>query len=291
MLKTMKLKNQETLAYREQGTGDQVMILLHGNMTSSQHYDVLLEALPESLHVIAVDMRGFGGSSYLQPINSLKDFSDDIKDLTAQLGLKSYVLVGWSTGGGVAMQHAADYPDKVEKLILIESVGITGYPIFKKDEKGQPIMGDFITTKTEIATDAVQVLPILNAYAKGDKATLKTIWNMLIYNNKQPDEKQYEIYLEDMLTQRNLVDVDYALVHFNISKTHNGISMGTGEVEKILCPTLVFQGDQDLVVPQAMGASIRDNIKNVTYISHPYGHSPLIDDVQMVTKEILTFLK
>lgn len=291
MLLKETLKNGETIAYRKQGHGDQVLLLIHGNMTSSQHYDILLEKLPEDLTVYAVDMRGFGGSSYHTPINALKDFSEDIVELMEILKVPSYAVAGWSTGGGVAMQMAADYPDKVQKMILIESVGIMGYPMFRKDENGQPILGDFITTKEEIAKDPAQVLPIQNAYDQKDKATLKAIWNMLIYTTKQPDEKQYDIYLDDMLTQRNLVDVDYALVHFNISDAHNGVEAGTSEVHKIKCPTLIFQGKNDLVVPKAMGEQIHEHIKGSRYIEHEGGHSPLIDDLPMLVSEIVSFLK
>ena len=44
--------------------------------------------------------------------------------------------MGWSMGGGVAMQFTANHPNFVEKLILVESVGMKGYPIFKKIRMG-----------------------------------------------------------------------------------------------------------------------------------------------------------
>jgi len=282
---------KETIAYREQGSGDQTLLLIHGNMTSSQHYDLLMDKLPQDMKVIAVDLRGFGGSSYNNRVNHLKDFSDDIKGLVDQLGLKDFSIAGWSTGGGIAMQYCIDYPEDVHKLILIESVGVSGYPIFRKDEMGQPIIGDFLTSKEELEKDAVQVLPILNAYANKDKATLQAIWNALIYTNNQPDENLYDVYLDDMMTQRNLVDVDYALMYFNISDKHNGVTPGTKKARSIEHKTLVYQGKNDLVVPQAMGDGIHEHIPNTEYILHDGGHSPFIDDLDHVTTSILNFLK
>lgn len=288
-LKFVTLQN-ETLAYREQGNGENILILVHGNMTSSKHYDLLMEKLPEDMKVYAVDLRGFGGSSYNNRVNHLKDFSDDIKSFVKEKGIGKFSLAGWSTGGGVAMQYCIDHPEDVDKLILIESVGISGYPIFRKDEKGQPVIGDFLTTKEELEKDAVQVLPILNAYKNGDKETLKAIWNALIYTSKQPEPARYDVYLDDMMTQRNLVDVDYALMYFNISKDHNGVTPGTGEVEKIDHETLVFQGKNDLVVPQAMGDGIHANLKNSKYVLHDGGHSPFIDDLNFISQHIIDFM-
>ncbi len=171
-------------------------------------------------------------STYHNEINSLKDFSEDVKLFVDALGLTKFSIAGWSTGGGIAMQFAADYPDYVEKLILIESVGVKGYPIFKKNEMGQPIIGEFVTTKKDIAADPIQVLPALQALQKRDKEYYRTLWNLVIYTHKQPEPAKYEEYIDDMLTQRNLVDVDYALVHFNITDEFNGVSQGTGDVKK-----------------------------------------------------------
>ncbi|EOD00335.1 alpha/beta fold hydrolase [Caldisalinibacter kiritimatiensis] len=292
VLKSVELPNGETLGYRETVKGEKIVLLVHGNMTSSKHWDILIDRLPEKYKIYAVDLRGFGKSTYNKPINSIKDFSEDIKLFVDELGIKGFTIAGWSTGGGVSMQFTADYPEYVEKLILVESVGIKGYPIYKKDEKGQPIVGELLKTKKEIAKDPVQVLPVLNAYANKDKNYLRNLWNMLIYTHNQPSEERYEEYLDDMLTQRNLVDVDYALLTFNISNENNGVVDGTGDVDKINVPTLVIQGDRDYVVPMNMGkeiaVSIGDNAKLV--IMEDSGHSPLIDNLDKLTNVIVDFI-
>jgi 2-hydroxy-6-oxonona-2,4-dienedioate hydrolase len=292
LLKSVELPNGETLGYREGGCGEKVLLLIHGNMTSSKHWEILMEELINNYKIYAVDMRGFGISSYNNEINSLKDFSEDIKLFVDTLELKTFSMAGWSTGGGVVMQFAADYPDYVEKLILVESVGIKGYPMFKKDGKGQPIFTERLTTKEEIAADPIQVVPVLQAYASKNKEFMRTLWNMVIYTHSKPSEDLYEEYLEDMMTQRNLVDVDYALVTFNISKEHNGVVQGTGLVDKIEVPVLVLQGDRDYVVPRQMAeeiaASIGDNAKLV--ILENCGHSPLIDCLDILVQQIAQFL-
>ena len=292
-LKRVEIPNGEKLAYRERRGGEELLILVHGNMSSSKHWDLLMEAIDGKFKIYAIDLRGFGESSYNQSINSLKDFSQDLKLFVELLQLDYFHLMGWSTGGGVAMQFAADYPDYIHKLILMESVGTKGYPIFKKDENGQAIMGEFLTTRAEIAEDPVQVLPILQAYQNKDKQTLRMLWNSLIYHDNQPTAERYDHYLEEMLKQRNLVDVDYALATFNISMEHNGVKAGNSAVTKIKAPTLILQGKNDQVVPAQMALDIKKDIgekARLVYLEN-CGHSPLTDDLEQLLKNITDFLE
>lgn len=291
-LKSIEIPNGETLGYRECGSGDKILLLIHGNMTSSKHWDLVMENLPNDYKVYAVDLRGFGISSYNKPINSLKDFSDDIKMFVDEIGLEKFYIGGWSTGGGVAMKFTADYQKYVEKLILIESVGIKGYPIFKKDNEGRAIMTELLKTKEEIAEDPIQVIPIVNAYKNKDTKTLRKIWEQTIYTHNKPEESRYVDYLDDMLTQRNLVDVDYALATFNISNSDNGVILGNNDVEKINIPTLIIQGDRDLVVPMDMAKGIKEGIGDNAKLTilKDSGHSPLIDNLNELIQNIIDFI-
>ncbi len=287
-----KVKTGEDIAYRESTGSGEKLVLIHGNMTSSKHWDILMENLPDYYHLLAPDMRGFGESSYNNRFDSLEELAVDIIDLLNQKNFEDYNLIGWSTGGGVAMEIAAKKTDDVKKLILLESVSTRGYPIFKKDENGQPIPGELLKTKEEIASDPVQVLPILNAQKNNDKETMRQIWNSLIYTDNQPEEEKYEEYLEDMMTQRNLIDVDYALANFNISDQHNGLQPGNNRAKNITAPTLILQGNQDKVVPMNMAKAIKEDIGDNAEIQilENCGHSPLIDDLEQLVDAITKFL-
>ena len=46
-LETIKLGNGEIMAYRKSGRGEKVLILVHGNMSSSKHWDIVMENMPE----------------------------------------------------------------------------------------------------------------------------------------------------------------------------------------------------------------------------------------------------
>ncbi|MCI0765506.1 alpha/beta hydrolase [Bacillus sp. TL12] len=289
----VSLLNGETIAYQKVGRqSKEILVLIHGNMTSSQHWDLVIEKLQDEYHIYAIDLRGFGKSTYHKPINSLQDFADDFKLFIDELQLKKFSLMGWSMGGGVAMEFAACYPEYVEKLILVESVGMKGYPIFKKDINGQPIGSSLLKTKEEIAQDPVQIAPVLDAIKNMNKLYYRTVWDLLIYTHNKPEPERYEKYLDDMLTQRNFVDVNYALITFNISDEHNGVVPGNGHIHQLQVPTLVLQGDRDYVVPQVVGEELAKHLPNAKLtILKDCGHSPFIDCLDEFIQHVTNWLE
>ena len=280
--------NGETIAYRKAGTQGPVVVLVHGNMSSSVHWQTTMEHLENDYQLIVPDMRGFGDSSYNNELNSLFDFGSDLLDLLNALKVESCSLVGWSTGGGVVLEMAAELKEKVKKVILLDSVGLTGYPMFKKDANYQPILTELLTTKEDIAKDPVQVLPIVAAYASRDKNMLRMIWNAVIYNMNQPNEEDYELYLEAMLKQRNIVDVDYGLVVFNMTHDFNGVVNGSGRMDLITADIVILHGEKDMVVPvmyaQDMKKRFGDKAELVLFENA--GHSVITDDLDLFVKTL-----
>lgn len=291
-MKKVNLPNGETLAYREREGGEQRVLLIHGNMTSSKHWDLVLEKMDPSFKLYAVDMRGFGGSTYLKPIQSIKDFSDDIKQFVDVIGLTDFSIVGWSTGGAVAMQFVADYPGICEKLVLLASASTRGYPFFGLTEAGLPDLNNRLQTYEDVKQDS-KTLAIQGAYDSRNRDLLKATWNMLIYTKNQPNEEQYEEYVDDMLTQKNLAEVYHALNTFNISSIHNGLTEGNNQAKDITVPTLVLRGERDLVIAEHMATEIMEDLgKNARFVElKDCGHSPLVDDLDQLLNEMTNFLK
>lgn len=292
LLKSVKISNGETLGYRESGSGDKVLVLVHGNMSSSKHYDVLIEALNDSYKIYAIDLRGFGTSTYNTPINSIKDFAEDLKLFVDALDLKDFYLAGWSTGGTVSMEFVINNPGYAKKLILIESVGIKGYLICETGEKGTQIPTKPYQDKESLGKDAFSIVPILNANKNRDKDFYRALWDAVIYTENKPSEEKYDEYLEDMLTQVNTLDVYWALHNFNISHEYNGLTKGTGEVDKLTLPTLVLQGERDYITPPINGEEIKQGIgDNALLVKLPSGHSPFIDCIDLLVKNIIDFIE
>ncbi len=279
--------NGEEIAYRKTETLGPLVVLIHGNMSSSKHLEILMEALESKYSVYAFDLRGMGASSYNSTFDSLHELADDIAKAMEALGLTGAHVFGWSTGGGVAMSLAGRYAHLVTSLILMSSVGLTGYPMYKKGADYQPILSEPLLTKSDIEEDPIQVAPVLKALAEGDKAYYRGLWDMLIYiAGQKPSEALYEAYLEDMLTQRNLVDIDYALTRFNITCDATLYATGTGLVDAIFQPALVLYGEKDIVVPQYMTDEIVNGLTGPIRYERlvACGHNPLIDNLTEVKR-------
>jgi pimeloyl-ACP methyl ester carboxylesterase len=292
LMKEVILSNGEKLTYREREGGNTKILLIHGNMTSSKHWDLILENMDDSFKVYAVDLRGFGGSSYLTPIQSIKDFSDDVKLFVDSIGLTDFTIVGWSTGGAVGMQFVADYPGYCEKLILLASASTRGYPFYGVNSEGQVDLNLRYLTYEDIKMDTIRTIPIQGAYDSGNRELLKTIWNSAIYTHNQPSPERYEEYVDDMLTQRNLAEVYHALNTFNISSVDNMASCGTHLVSKIDIPVLVLRGDRDYVVTEEMTKEIVEDFgERASFVElKDCGHSPLVDDLDQLMNTMYQFL-
>ena len=283
VLKKVALSNGEEIAYREREGGEDIVILVHGNMTSSVHWDLVMENLSERYKVYAIDMRGFGESSYNKKITAIKDFSDDLKLWVDKIGIKDFNLVGWSTGGCVSMQFCADYPGYCKALFLQSSGSTRGYPYYPLGADGKLDINNRIKSLGDMYQDSKR-LAVQGAYDTKNYELLRQTWNMVIYTNKQPDEERYQKYLEDMTTQRNLAEVYQALNIFNISAVHNGLTEGEDRVKDINIPTLITWGENDLVVTKNMTEEIREDFGEKAKYKElkGCGHSPLIDDLEQL---------
>lgn len=91
---------------------ERTVVLIHGNVSSSLFWQEIMQDLPGDLRVVAIDLRGFGGteSAPVDATRGVRDFSDDVHATLEALGLAAVHLVGWSMGAGVVMQYALDHP-------------------------------------------------------------------------------------------------------------------------------------------------------------------------------------
>jgi len=292
MKKHISLKNGETYSYLESGKGPKTLVLIHGNLSSSLYYTPLIERLPADVRVLAPDLRGFGDSSYGKRIGSLKDLALDVKLFLDALGVKEAAVCGWSLGGGVAMEFAAAYPQMTTKLILIDSTTHRGYPIFKKNAAFVPQVGVAYASADEMASDPLQVKPVIDAINAKNAAFMSYIYDLTIYTKNKPTPEQNALWIAETLKQRCLADVDFALASLNMGAEPNFYRAGDNTIAKIHCPVLHFWGALDKTVPEYM---VLDNMKGIpgpaTYVKFDdCGHSPLVDKPAELADHILRFL-
>lgn len=279
---------KETLAYLDEGAGD-VVLMVHGNMSSSVHYEPLITRIKDKYRCVAVDLRGFGDSSYNERFDTLEELADDVALFIDALGLGKVYLVGWSNGGGVSLKLCAKYPEKVKKFFDIEGAGLKGYPVFQKENyqsTGKPY-----ACKEDMGKDPIQVLPAIACFEKGDAATMTAIWDATIYTVNKPTREQNELWMAETLKQRNLVDLDWALANLNMSDEYTPYGKGDGSIHNIKCPVALTIADKDIVVPAYM---VMDNVNALGELATvlPYlncGHSPMVDCPDKLASDVVEF--
>ena len=258
-------------------------------MSSSVHYEPLITRIKDKYRCIALDLRGFGDSSYNNRFDTLEELCDDVNLFTEALGIGSYYLVGWSNGGGVSLKICAKYPTKVKKFFDIEGAGLKGYPLYKKENyqsTGKPY-----ANKEEMATDPLQVAPVLGIFDKKDAAMMTAIWDATIYTVNKPTTEQNELWMSETLKQRNLVDLDWALATLNMSDEYTPYGKGDGSIKDIRCPVALTMAEKDVVVPDYM---VLDNYNALGGLATllPYencGHSPMVDCPDKLAKDVVEF--
>jgi pimeloyl-ACP methyl ester carboxylesterase len=109
--------------YRIAGSGPPV-VLIHGMLNSSSHWRAVALNLASEYTVIAPDLIGHGDSAAPRGDYSLGAHAASIRDLLAAIGVDRATIVGHSLGGGVAMQFFYQFPQRVERLVLVSSGGL-----------------------------------------------------------------------------------------------------------------------------------------------------------------------
>jgi len=112
--------NGVKLYYEIRGSGEP-LILLHGGVVGITMFGPNLEALAEKRQVIAVELQGHGHTADIDRPLSYEAMADDIAALMKSLGIKQADVMGYSLGGGVALQTAIRHPGLVSKLVVVSA--------------------------------------------------------------------------------------------------------------------------------------------------------------------------
>ncbi len=113
--------NGVKLHYLKAGTGRTPLVLIHGFGNTSHMWIPLFADFEHDYTIIAPDLRGLGDSSRPTAGYDKKNMANDVRALAKSLGFEKIYLVGHDIGLMVAYSYAAQYPDEVEKLALLEA--------------------------------------------------------------------------------------------------------------------------------------------------------------------------
>ncbi len=111
------------MTYTEVGSGP-VLLLIHGMGGSYENWREVIDPLARHYTVVAPDLPGHGRSAPGGGDYSIGALATSLRDLLMALGHESATLVGHSLGGGIAMQFAYQFPEFIDRLVLVSSGGL-----------------------------------------------------------------------------------------------------------------------------------------------------------------------
>src|SRR5215470_9108186 len=149
--------NGLNMYYEIHGSGEP-LVLLHGGLGSTEMFSELMPHLDAIRQVIAVDLQGHGRTADIDRPLSMEAMADDIAGLMKYLQVEKADFVGYSLGGGVALQTTIRHPALVKKLVVVSST-------FKRDGWYPEILGA-MDQMGPAAAEMMKPSPIYQTYAR-----------------------------------------------------------------------------------------------------------------------------
>jgi pimeloyl-ACP methyl ester carboxylesterase len=240
------------------------LVLIHGMINSSRHWEEVALRLADRYTVIAPDLIGHGDSATPRGDYSLGAHAASIRDLLAVIGIERATIVGHSLGGGVAMQFFYQVPQRTERLVLVSSGGL-GHEV-------APMLRVAAAPGVQQAIAVVAQRPVLNGLWRvgarmREKRNKKGVYVQAVVRALRPLERggarrafvQTLRSVIDVRGQRvSAVDRLYLLTDF---------------------PTLIVWGERDNTIPLKHGRAAHEAIPGSTFRTLPKAaHFPHLDD-------------
>lgn len=121
---TFDLQQSETGPPARGEAAPPVILLIHGSPGGADNFTRLGPVLAPFGRVLALDLPGFGASSFKVPDYSILAHSEYVIQMLDQLGIEQVHAVGFSMGGGVALHLAERYPERISSLVLLSAIGV-----------------------------------------------------------------------------------------------------------------------------------------------------------------------
>ncbi len=269
----VKVGNINTRFWQAGDTGSAV-VLVHGLGGSIENWEHNLNVLARRHRVYALDLIGHGHTDKLPLIKDLMVLVQLISNFMGTQNIDKATLIGNSLGGGLALALAIQFPEKVEKLVLIDTAG----------------MGREVNIILRLGS-----VPLLGKLLMG-RPSLQGIEKLLRI-----------IYYDPALVTPELVKISYELAVLPgasralLSVTHAGINFWgerakytkliLNNLGKITAPTLVFWGKQDRVRPVAYAQIAASKIPGAKlHIFDKCGHCAMFECPEKFNKLVLDFL-
>jgi len=263
------------VAYLAAGEGP-LLVLLHGISGTSATWAGIIPSLAERFTVIAPDLLGHGGSAKPRGDYSLGAYASSLRDLLLVLGHERATFVGHSLGGGVAMQFAYQFPERCERLVLVDSGGLGREisPLLRAASlPGAEVVLPLLTHRRLLGAGraASRVLDRLGLQLRTD------VGEVARGHASLGDGAARAAFLN---TLRTIVD-----------PTGQRVDAGERLYLAHGIPFLIVWGERDPIIPVAHGRAAHAAIPGSRLeVFEDAGHFPHLDDPQRFLRALLTFI-
>lgn len=256
--------------YRDEGEGFPI-VLIHGTAASLHTWDAWTDVLIKTNRVIRMDLPAFGITGPNKNADySIEAYTTFLHSFLEKLKLEKFHLAGNSLGGHIAWNYTADYPSKVEKLILVDASGLP-------TNKSQPAI--FKMAKT----------PILNSlflYITPRFLIKKNIEEVYEDDSKITDELINRYHKMALRVGNRKAFIDRAKTDFKLDTQVN-----LEKLKSIQTPTLLIWGAKDLWIPLANGIRMNEILVNSKLeVLENSGHVPMEENPRESLKLMNEFL-
>ena len=271
-----------TLAYHRSGSGP-TLVCHPGGPGFSSLYFADLAALGDELELVLLDPRGTGGSDPARDPGqyAIADYASDVEELREHLGLEQLLLFGHSHGGVVAVEYAASYPDRVERLILASTLPRHGpeqeaaMQRAVEAREGEPWYAD--------AVDALQS-ELQGEFGNGRELMELARRMMPLYYADYGEREQRHVASlagDSLCVDATRLWEKELWEHFDLRPLLPSLAM----------PTLVITGEQDFITGPACAAELTYGIPAAETVVLPgSGHMIFVEAPEEFREAVLGFL-
>ena len=270
-LRSVQLTGEQPLVYRVAGQGRSTtpILLIHGIPDASDSWTSIAAELGRTHPVYAVDLAGYGYSDRPEDYDvSLSAQANYLLELLDQLGLERVVIVGHDIGGGIAQILAARNPQRIDRLVLINSVVHDNWPVLEMRLLRMPLLGYSALTIME-----------------------KPMWQYMLrkgfFNKEMVTEEmlhRYQHWYQGSPGRQRLIRNARALNNADLTTL-------TNEIRAVPTPTLILWGREDRYLDPGLAQKLCRELRNCRFVFvDRAGHFVLDEQPQAVANAIQHFL-
>jgi pimeloyl-ACP methyl ester carboxylesterase len=219
--------------------GAALLVLIHGlGQQASKDWLPLLPALAEHYQLLLFDLPGFGNSARPDTALTPKKYADLVHWLVSQYSREPVFVVGHSLGGAIALRYSHDYPEEVQRLLLINVAGVLQTTVFARH--------------LMLVPDQVETAPVLNKLVAGGSRIINRV-----------SGKIQDLMAENATALQALAGSDKAreLLYKDSGNINAALGLVNEDfspmIRRINVPVWMLWGEQDPVAPLRTGLALQ----------------------------------